>query len=90
MDQGFRTTRGEYTAARERNWDSVNNEQGAYLYSASMVVGEERGYVLGVEDERRKFRERMRKIISNLKARGYPLKEIAEDTGYSLEEIRII
>ena len=88
MNQEFRTTRGEYNSERGRYRDTYNNES-ADSYSAS-VVGEERGYVLGVEDEKRKFREKMRKIIVNLKARGYSLPDIAEDTGYSLDEVRVM
>ena len=59
------------------------------IYAATRV-GEERGYVLGVEDERKKFRVKMTDIIRNLKARGYPLLHIAEDTGYSVEEVSSI
>ena len=89
MAQEFRTTRGEYSIDRGRYRDTYSGDRSGSSYSAS-VVGEERGYVLGVEDERRKFRDKMRKIITNLKARGYPLIDIAEDTGYSLEEIRVM
>ena len=103
MDRTFRTTRGsytkneyvrndynssDYTGVKNRYMD-YSGEQDTVLHSASLV-GEERGYVLGVEDEQKKFREKMKKIISNLKARGYPLIDIAQDTGYSLEEIRVI
>jgi predicted transposase YdaD len=66
----------------------MDRDQAHSLYSASRV-GEERGYVLGVEDERKKFRAKMAEIIQNLKARGYPLAHIAEDTGYTVEEIAL-
>ena len=89
MDQGFRTTRGEYGAVKNRYSDNYSGGPDPEKRSLSLV-GEERGYVLGVEDERKRFREKMKKIIANLKARGYPLTDIAEDTGYSLEEIRVI
>jgi predicted transposase YdaD len=60
-----------------------------YIINTASRVGEERGYVLGIEDERKKFRVKMAAIIRNLKARGYPLAHIAEDTGYSVEEIAL-
>jgi hypothetical protein len=61
-----------------------------YVLNTASRVGEERGYVLGVEDERKKHRGKMAEIIRKLKARGYPLVHIAEDTGYSVEEIALI
>ena len=89
MERAFRTTRGEYTATRNRYREVGSGEENFDLYSASLV-GEERGYILGVEDERKKLREKLCHIISNLKARGYPLRDIAEDTGLTLDEIKVI
>jgi hypothetical protein len=66
----------------------MDQNQTHSLYTASRV-GEERGYVLGVEDERKRFKAKMVEIIRNLKARGYPLTHIAEDTGYTVEEISV-
>ena len=55
-------------------------------YSAEKV-GAERGYVQGLEDERRKTREKIAKIVRRLKLRGYPIEHIAEDTGLSFDEV---
>ena len=89
MDRQFRTMKGDYSGESGRYMEVSYSTYNRSAYSAE-VVGEERGYVQGVEDERKKFRLRMNQIIVNLKARGYPLINIAEDTGYSLEEIRVI
>jgi len=87
MNQEFRTTRGEYSSEKGRYRDSCYEISNSWSDS---MVGEEIGYVLGVEDERRRFREKMRDIIVKLKARGYSLIDIAEDTGYTLEEISVM
>ena len=87
MDNTFRTTRGEYNPAGDRF--EYTGEKDPVLRSASLV-GEERGYVLGVEDERRRFREKIREIVVKLKARGYPQSDIASDFGLSLEEVSVM
>ena len=89
MDRVYRTTRGDYREGLNRNRETYSVDGSRNNYSASLV-GEERGYVLGVEDERKKFREKMSKLIAKLKARGYPIMDIAEDTGYTLEEIQVM
>ena len=89
MNKEFRTTRGEYSSEKGRYRDTNNVDSWSSSYSSAML-GEERGYVLGVEDERRRYHDRMQKIIINLKARVYSLMDIAEDTGFSLEEISVL
>ena len=90
MEQSFRTTRGEYSGVKKFGYNNDYTAEPNYQSYSVSLVGEERGYVLGVQDEQKKFREKMNKIIKNLKARGYPLAHIAEDTGLSLEEIKRI
>jgi hypothetical protein len=55
--------------------------------SSAERIGAERGYAQGIEDEHRRSREKIAKIIHKLKLRGYPLEHIAEDTGLSLEDV---
>ena len=85
-NQYFKTSAGEKNEGKNKNYDYSVFGFG----SSASLVAEERGYVLGVEDERRKFQKKINNIISNLKARGYPLMHIAEDTGFSEDEIAAI
>jgi predicted transposase YdaD len=55
--------------------------------SSAEKIGAERGYIHGIEDERRKNREQLIKVVRRLKLRGYPIEHIAEDTGFPLEDV---
>lgn len=61
-----------------------------YHDHSSSLIDEERGYRLGVEDERRKHQMRIWNIVTRLKARGYPIRHIAEDIGISVDEIAVM
>ena len=83
-NQLYKVTVNDSNIGRSPSYDSTWSGYGSY--SASLVA-EERGYVLGVEDERKKYLQKISMIIINLKARGYPLLEIAQDTGFTVDEI---
>jgi predicted transposase YdaD len=55
--------------------------------SSAERIGAERGYAQGIEDERRRSREKIAKIIRKLKLRGYSIEHIAEDTGIPIEDV---
>jgi predicted transposase YdaD len=81
-DYSVNTPKGDYI------WNHYAENSSVYRgLSSAERIGAERGYAQGVEDERRRSREKIAKIIRRLKLRGYPVEHIAEDTGLPMEDV---
>ena len=75
-------------AASEHTWNRYPENASVYRgLSSAERIGAERGYAQGIEDEHRRSREKIIKIVRRLKLRGYLPEHIAEDTGLSLEDV---
>ena len=81
-DYSVSSPKGDYT------WNHYAENSSVYRgLSSAERIGAERGYAQGVEDERRRNREKITKIILRLKLRGYPVEHIAEDTGFPVDDV---